>query len=483
MKKIDRLVIKAFLGPFLVTFFIALFVLVMQLLWKYIDDLVGKGLELTVIAELIFYWTTTLVPMALPIAVLLSSIMTFGGLGERYELVAVKAAGISLLRFMAPLIAIAFVIAGIAFAFSNYVLPWSNKKAMVLLASINTQRPAFGIDEGVFYGGIDGYTIRVAEKDSDSGSMRDILIYDHTGDRRESTTVLVADSGRMYTAQQGQLLIFKLYNGKQYEEIEPNLRDEEPLFKQRRTYFKEYELSFDLSSFGFKVIDEGRLRNNYKVMSLAKLKTRLDTMQNQINRQPEVFYRQIKPYLSMKDDSIFTRAGEGHEAVEGGDLLLAYGLDAQDRFRITSRALNEVRNVRTFLSSSESHKRNKKRSVVKASIEYHRKFTIALACVVLFFIGAPLGAIIRKGGMGMPMVVAIIFFIIWHILSEIGRKLADDAVVSPFEGMWMSLFILLPIGIFLSYKAMNDSPIFTSELYSRIWEKISFWQNKKMAKN
>ncbi len=482
MKKIDRLVLKAFIGPFIVTFFIALFVLVMQMLWKYIDDLVGKGLDFMVILELIFYWTTTLVPMALPIAVLLSAIMAFGNMGEHYELVAIKAAGISLLRFMAPLIIVALFLSGVAFTFANYVLPKATLNARVLLYSINRQKPAFNIEEGVFYDGIEGFTMKVGRKSQTNNMIYDVLVYDHRkAGGANNSTVLLADSGKMYTAKEGELLIFKFFHGKQYEETIPKLKEKEPSHRLMRTYFDEYEMIFDLASFNFQKFDESLFKNSRKIMNLKRLDASIDSFQRQVANRPNLMAKQLIPFISILIDSSYQK---GMREVEYDpdtlittyqDSLFIAGKNIDDPAslsRIFTRSVNSANNAKTFIGSADNHVKNLKNKIIKYEVEYHYKLALSLACLVLFFIGAPLGAIIRKGGFGMPMVIAIIFFIIWHILSEIGRKLSQEGAVAPELGMWMSTLILLPLGIFLSYKAMTDSALMNTDAYINFFKAI-----------
>ncbi len=477
MKKIDKLVVKAFLGPFFVTFFIALFVLIMQFLWKYIDDLVGKGLELSIIAELIFYLSASVVPLALPIAVLLSSIMTLGNLGEHYELVALKSAGVSLLRFIAPLMVIAAFLSVIAFGFSNYVLPVANLKFYALLHSVTRQRPALNIKPGIFYDGIDGYVIRVGSKDPNSRIVYDVKIHDHT-QYRGNKNVLLAEKGEMYTSPDENFLIFKLFNGYGYEETKPNPRQQRK-FEFVRRQFKEYEMIFDLSAFGFEKTNENLFRKNHRMLNVKQLLGTADSLQNNRGMRLKRMQQNFRPYFSFIRDTSFALPDSSKIPIltlsfPDTSLISCLALDNKQKVALLQRASNMARSVKSSASSVKGQVEKEQKRIIKCMVAFHEKITLSLACFVLFLIGAPLGALIRKGGLGMPMVIAIIFFTIFHILSTTGKKIAEEAAVSPFLGMWGATFILFPLGIFLIYKAMNDSALFNLNTYLNYFKKIGW---------
>lgn len=447
------------------TFFIALFVLLMQFLWKYIDDLVGKGLETIVIAELLFYTSANLVPMALPLAILVSSIMTFGNMAEHFELTAAKAAGISLQRIMFPLLFAALLISGLAFLFSNKVLPYTNLKMGSLLYDIRQQKPALSIREGVFYNGIEGYSIKVGSKDSDGSTIRKVMIYDHTG-TVGNRKVVMAEKGRMETSPDQRTLILTLFNGTSYEEQSKSRNgvDVHPLL---RNSFSEYVIRFDLSQFKLSRTNEELFKGGHQMMSLAQLNGAIDSLKGDDLLKEQNSRMHIQPYfLFFRDSSNFRKeismpANKGTIANDSIDVALMY-----------SQAMEQARAVQTYLRGLEEDRRWRLNQLARFLVEWHRKLTLSAACFILFLIGAPLGAIIRKGGMGLPLVISILFFLAYHITSITGEKFARESIIPAWEGMWLSSAILLPIGLFLIFKATHDSRLFDAEAYTNIFKKI-----------
>jgi len=471
VKKIDRLILRAFIGPFFVTFFIALFVLIMQFLWKYIDDLVGKGLDIFIIAELIFYLSASVVPLAMPIAILLASIMTFGSLGEHYELVALKSAGISLLRFMLPLLVTATILSGVAFAFANYVLPVANLKYYTMLYSVTRQRPAFNIRPGVFSNDIEGYVIRAGDKDPNGNILYDIKIHDHT-DQRGNVNVLLAEKGEMTINADNTAMLFKLYNGVQYEE--PNSQGPVKKYEFIRTKFTEYEMIFDLTMFAFDKKNEKLFERNYRMMSTEQLLSGVDSLQAVEQKKPKDLTKKISTYFTFLKDSTF-QYDDSPITWNPSDtsFLTCLSLDVSKKQRILNNTQSLLRNIKGFATSSEGRSKSNLKHINKYMIFFHYKISLSLACLVLFLVGAPLGALIRKGGLGMPMVLAILFFTIFHILTTMGKKFAEEFVLTPSQGMWLSTAILLPLGLFLLFKATNDSALLNFEGYGK-WIKDKF---------
>jgi lipopolysaccharide export system permease protein len=445
------------------TLFIALFILLMQFLWKYIDDLVGKGLEWHIIGELLFYATATLVPMALPLAILLSSIMTFGNLGEHYELVAMKSSGLSLWRIMNPLIVTTVVICGVAFFFSNVVLPKANIKMGSLLFDVREQKPALQIKEGVFYNGIDGYSIRVGRKGKDGKTIYDVLIYDHTRPTYHSNTrVITAQEGRMEMSADKSYLYLTLKNGREYtEQIKgPDLKQAHPL---SRTKFKEQLVTFDLSGFKLQRTDEELFKSNYQMLNLSQLNEAIDTLEAKGKRRQYELVRQIQMNYLGKADKVMKRADS--LKIAPGTQGSLEDMPIQDKLRVLETATNLARASKQVVDASISESKVNRDVITRHEVEWHKKFTLSFACFVLFFIGAPLGAIIRKGGLGMPVVVSVIFFIIFHVLSITGEKFAKEGVLPAWQGMWMASAILLPLGIFLTWRATADSSLFDIDAY------------------
>lgn len=484
MKKIDFLLIKSYVGPFIITFIIALFVLVMQFLWLHIDDLIGKGLDLMVVAELIFYSCANLVPMALPIAVLLSSIMTFGSLGEHYELVAFKSSGVSLLRIMGSLFAFVIMLAVFAFFFSNYILPKANLKYGVLLHTITKKSPAFNINEGSFYNGISGYSIKAQNKSADGTTLYDLMIYDHTKNKG-NTNIIIAEEAVMQTMNNGKYLKFYLKNGEQYDELQakPIPRGEDK-FEHTRTKFKSYAKVFDMSNFEMKQISEELFKKNYQMLNINQLAFFIDSIDVQVDKRSTILQKHLNRYAKLELDTM-DRSDSPIEKIELVDTISAITntlLDELPRKRKSTILMNAINNIKSSKGYVNIAKRDvevKQKARNKYNMEWHRKFTLSFACIVLFFIGAPLGAITRKGGLGLPMILAIIFFVIYHLLGTFGKKLSEEFVLTPLQGMWLATVVLTPIGIFLTYKAVNDSNLINVDAYKDAFKKITEKFNKK----
>jgi len=466
VKKLHALVLKSFVGPFLLTFFIALFVLLMQFLWKYIDDMVGKGLEWSVIAELLFYTSANLVPMALPLAILVSSIMTFGNLAEHFELTAAKAAGISLQRIMLPLLFTAILISSAAFFFSNSILPYTNLKMGSLLYDIRQQKPALSIREGVFYNGIEGYSIKVGEKEKDGMTIYRVMIYDHTGGMGNRKLV-VADKGKMETSPDQNFLILTLFNGHSYEEQSKNRGgvDTHPLM---RNSFNEYVIRFDLSQFKLNRTNEDLFKGNHQMLNLSQLDFMVDSLSEDNLRRDHLSLQNMKPYfLFLRDSSALKQIAGATSVIASNDSLQPGTLPA-----LYDNALNQARGMQAYLTNSKDEKESRMYQMARFKVEWHRKLTLSAACFILFLIGAPLGAIIRKGGLGWPLVISILFFLAYHITSITGEKFAKEGIIPAWRGMWLSSGILLPIGVFLIFKATHDSVIFDRDAYLSLFKKI-----------
>jgi lipopolysaccharide export system permease protein len=470
MKKIYALVLKSYAGPLMVTFFISLFILLMQFMWVYIDDLVGKGLEWYIIGELLFWASFTFVPLALPLAILLSSLMTFGNLGEHYELVAMKSAGISLRSIMKPLIILSVCISIFAFYFSNNVLPVANLKFKSLLYDIRKKKLAVNIKEGIFYNDMEDYIIRVGKKGKDGNSIYKVMIYNHT-EGKGNIDITVADSGLMESTPDQRYLIFTLYNGYNYQD-KSGQKDAKKNYPFQRTYFKQQQRKFDLSGFELNRTNEELFKTNYQMLNISQLNVFIDSIDASINVQrlslAEQYPKNYQVYLNI--DSTY-QPGQDSTLVVGKDLLAGFSGDTL--VRITANALASARNLKKSLEFHTQSFKTKRELLVKHKIVWHRKFTLSFACLVLFFIGAPLGAIIRKGGLGLPTVISILFFILYHIISMIGEKSALKGAIEVGGGMWLSSVILLPLGFFLTLKATTDSPIMDMDVWNKALMKIN----------
>ena len=471
MKRLHKFVLKSFIGPFLMTFFICVFILLMQFLWKYIDELVGKGLEWIVVAELLAYASLALVPMAFPLAMLLASIMTFGNLGENYELVAMKASGISLFRIMRPIFLVAILLTIFAFYFSNNILPKTNLKFGAVMLSVKKQKPEMVINEGVFTNAITNYSIKVERKSRTSSMMYDIMIYDHT-EQNGNLSVTVADSGSMKISDDKKFMIMTLFNGEtSTDEDSGNRRNERHEF--RRNWFNKQVITVPLEGFDFERTNEDMLRSTYRMMNLTQLEQSEDSLYLDYEKRVRdllvvMNYNDVLDLssiaLSIKNDSI--RRYEPFVGKEQ-DLSVDYynDMDLFAKTDVLTRALSFARSNKQHINQNVADLYGKKKSVNRYTMEKHKKFTWPLACLIFFFIGAPLGAIIRKGGLGMPVVVSIFMFIAYYMVTISGEKFAREDMWLMFNGMWFSTFMFLPLGVFLSYKAANDSGIMNIETY------------------
>ena len=443
MKRLHLFLIKSFLGPFIVTFFIAIFLLLMQFLWKYIDDLVGKGLEFTQIAELLFYASARFVPVALPIAMLLASVMVFGRLGENYELVALKSSGISLLKILFPLTLFVIIIAYGSFLFSNYVMPIANLKNGSMIYDIQKKKPALNIKEGIFYNDIEGFSIKVAEKDPDGKTLKDIIIYDHTA-KNGNEKVIISESGIMQLTKDEKYLELILYNGHSYIDIAENKRKRENPY--RTTHFKEDLIRFDFSSFSTIKNSEALYKGHYAMLSNQQLATAIDSLTIKYEEKKITFTKNItdKYTANLEIDSVIS-------------------IKPFSRIKIKQQydiAINKLQTLKSITKSNKDDLEYREIIITKHNIEWHRKISLAVACLLLFLIGAPLGAIIRKGGFGLPVLVSVFFFLIYHVLSMIGEKSAKDLSMQAHEGMWFSNMVFIPIAFFLIYTAKNDVQLF-----------------------
>ncbi len=472
IKKLDKLIFKSFIGPFIVTFFIAFFVLMMQTLWKYIDDLVGKGLDFATIMKFVLYSSATLSSLAMPIAILISSIMTFGNLGESFELVAIKSAGISLIRFMRPLIWFTVGLCIITFLFANYVMPYSQLKFVTLYKEILVKKPALNIKQGTFYSDIPQYAIKVGKKEPDSKKIEKVLIYDQTNPLQENT--IMADSGKMEVTKDNNYLAFNLKNGNRYQE-KGNVGD--TATEYIRLEFKTFKKLFDLSTFQTSKGNEDVFKNSPRMLTANQISHRLDTLVKQndsLNKNTSKNLVNALPYLS--DTSAIWKT-IGNVVINKKDSIFP---DSANTILI-DRALSKASEIKSMLDFSSLDGSKRREDLVSYKIEWQRKYAFSLACMVLLFIGAPLGSIIRKGGLGMPLVVAIVFFLIFHLLNVFGEKFVKSGTLIPFMGMWMAIFILTPVGVFLTYKAMNDSQLFNKEFYNRVSRKIKTFLPVKKA--
>lgn len=469
MKKLDRLILKSFIGPLVLTFTIAVFVLLMQFVWKYIDDLVGKGLEFSVIAELLFYASATFVPMALPIAVLFASIMTMGNFGEKYELVAMKAGGVSIRRVMMPMAFLAILLTAIAFYFANNVMPTAMLKYRVTLYDVTRKKPALNIRPSEYYTDIDGYVIRVNQKDK-NGLLHDVIIYDKSNGRGNST-VIVAESGLMQTSPDNQYLVFTLNNGYSYsEETEGSKFVSRPF---TTIHFDQQVITFDISSFAYNKSDGEFFSGNYQMLNVSQLAVTVDSLEQvRDHRYVECTNNVIdkmRAYVNAKDII------HGSTTTEYDIKNVLSNLSETKRHRVIEQAKNVCRLASDDVNTYYQITRSDSEYINRHYIEWQRKYTLSLACLLMFLIGAPFGSIVRKGGLGMPLVASVVFFVLYYVIGMIAEKAVREGAIPPI-GMWISSFVFLPIGILLTLQATTDSAFFDPAIWrSRLhrWLKIN----------
>jgi lipopolysaccharide export system permease protein len=417
------------------------------------------------IGTFILYVCTTLVPLALPLAVLLSSIMTFGNLGETFELVAIKSAGIPLLRFMRPLFITSLFICGIAYMFNNYIIPVAQLKMQTLKFDIIVSKPAFDIKEGVFYDKIDGYIIKFGKKEKDGATIHDVLIYQHDYNLLQDN-VIVAQSGKMTISKDKKFLEFNLKNGWNYQEKGTRYSLNTQLI---RMGFKEYKKVFDLSSFKLNKTDDSTFKNNYQMLNMRQLGTTIDSLELTTAAYRKQSYNMLKPYVRIL--KYIDSPWRSQPPVAKLDSFKRLIPDS-DYNPLLQQAFNNINNVKVSADIAANSYENDRKNLRLHLMAWHEKITMSISCLVLFLIGAPLGSIIRKGGIGLPLIFAVIFFVIFFLLNNFGSKFVKQDVMQPFSGIWMATIVLLPVGIFLTYKAMNDSQLFNREFYNRLLKKF-----------
>ena len=481
--------LQTFLPLFIMTFGICLFIVLMQFLWRYIDDMVGKGLGIPVLGEMFFYAALFLLPMALPLAILLASLMTFGNLGERLELLAMKSAGVSLIHIMRPLIITIGIISIGAFFFQNNAMPVVQVKLYSLLYSMRQKSPELDIPEGVFYGEITGYNVYVKEKNNQTGLLKDVMIYDYSKGFNNARVIL-ADSGRLKTSADKLFLVLSLFNGESFENLsegQTGSNNRKTAVPYRRETFSTKDILIDFDA-NFTRTDESFMQNQYMGKQLKDLQTSIDSMTVRLDSIKAINSKNVydmsykktfsKPKRELAQqaetgtgntatandaDSLTKISNEPVKIINFDSLYKAEAPSGQAALLV--RANSNIESVKADYYFKAATLGDEAYKVRRHLTEWHKKFTLSFACMVFFFIGAPLGAIIRKGGLGMPVVISVILFIFYYIIDNIGFKMARDGIWEAWEGMWLSSAILAPLGIFLTYKAVNDSVILNADTY------------------
>ena len=477
--------LQTFLPVFAMTFGICLFIVLMQFLWRYIDDMVGKGLDVLVLAEMMFYAALTMVPMAIPLAILLASLMTFGNLGERFELLAMKAAGISLLHIMRPLIIVVVMVSVGSFYFQNIISPIAQVKLVTILLSMRQKSPELDIPEATFYKEISGFNVYVKKKEKETGLLKDMMIYDYT-DGFENVKIIAADSGRLKVSEDKKFLILSLMSGESFQNLpkKSGATKTSNVPYQRETFTtKDILIEFDAS---FNRMDESFMENQYSSKNVEELLHSIDSMtivQDSIHDENsrKILARSYKRNLKaekpikMKGTTETEDQLSEAEAVIVADslanaplLVLDFDSIYQSRDRVKraaliDRSISTIESIKSEYYFTAANMADQSYKLRRHFTELHKKFSFSLACLLFFFIGAPLGAIIRKGGLGTPVVISVVFYITYYMIDNMGFKMARDAIWEPWQGMWLSTAVLTPVGIFLTYKAVKDSVILSPD--------------------
>jgi lipopolysaccharide export system permease protein len=485
MKKLDKLILKTFFGPFTLTFIVVEFVLLTQFMLRYIEELVGKGIGIEVYAELFFYFGLNLVPMALPLSIMLASLIAYGNLGEHRELTAIKSSGVSLLRTILPIFLLVIGFSIFSYFFNNHIVPEANLKAYSLMYDIRQKKPALDIKEGTFYNGIPGYTIKVNKKYPDGESLKDIIIYNKV-DNHGNSDVIIADSGKMYTILNERYLIFELFNGKNYKEYYDKPEQQISTTKFIRNYFEHSKMVFDLSSFNLSRTKSDLFKGNKYMHNQNDLKALSDTMLMEVEKVRTNVAANISSFfLYYNVDSTLSKV-EKNSSLDTSAFFMARFMNPEfKKYRevidisqikekkavAIARALNQARGIKSYTSSYSDRLKSLKRESNGFMIEYHKKYTQALACLIMFLIAAPIGCIIKKGGLGIPVIISISNFIFYYIISESTIKMSKEDVITVEAALWFPNLALLPIGLFFIIQARNDTGLFDAEYWIHLFKK------------
>ncbi|MCB9230216.1 MAG: LptF/LptG family permease [Bacteroidia bacterium] len=463
-KKIHLLIFRSFLGPFMVGFSVVLFVLVLQFLARYLDEILGKGVDAILLGKVFLYACGTLVPMALPLAVLLSSLMTLGNMGERYELAAIKSSGISLYQLVKPMTFFVMILTLFSLHFSFYVLPKSNLKLFSLIFDLSKVKPTFAISPGHFYSGIDGFTIHTSDVDQKRDMLYKVKIYDHSDKKRRGNyKVILADSARMYSHHNGAVITMQLFSGVNHEEY-PVKRGEPNQFSYGRTYFDSLNFHFQLKGFDFEETGTLRMSPHQYMKDIHELSAAVDSLKI----KERLSYLKLMDYMMpiIRVDSTVAIDDTVGKPEPGKTKIWQY-FDEDQQLDIVSKALNQARTVKNYASFTFDKAKDEATRKRKYHIEYYSRIAMPLSCLIFLIIGAPLGAIIRKGGIGMPVLISVLFFIFFYVMTIQGKKFARDEIMPVWLGVFLPLFMLAPIGILLTYQSTTDSKLMS----------LSTWQN------
>ena len=466
IKKLDIFVLKSFLLLFCGTFFICLFIFMMQFLWRYVDELVGKGLEIGVLAQFFFYSGITLIPVSLPLAILLAALMTFGNFGEKFELLSMKAAGIPLLRIIRPLIIFCVMLCGMSFYFQNVVAPKAQTKLWTLLVSMKQTSPELDIPEGVFYSDIDGYNIYVKKKDRETGIMKDLLIYNFS-EGFENAHIIWASEGSMEMTEDKQHLFLHLYNGEQFENLKSQSIDSKNVPYRRET-FREKHIVIEFDG-GFNMIDGSFLSERHDTKNMNQISHSIDSLTFRADSIGRATFKDTKrttyrEFTVTQRDSVKMSSGELPAIINVDSLFQAYTLAEKEK--ALKSASDRLNTLTSDWKIKEMQMSDADKNIRRHQSTWHQRITLSLSCLIFFFIGAPLGAIIRKGGLGLPVVISVIIFVLYYIIDSGSTRVARSGEMNIILGTWMSTLVLAPIGAFFTYKSNKDSVVFNLEVYT-----------------
>ncbi len=475
MKTIHKMVLKAYLGPMILTFFIVMFVLLMNFMWQYIDELVGKGLSFDIIVELIGYAMVNMIPMGLPLAMLLAAIMAMGNMGENYELLAMKSAGMSLPQIIKPLVVVVFFISIGGFFITNNLVPYANKQMYSILYDIRQQKQVIEFQDGLFFNGIDNMSIRVGTQDPETKLLRDVLIYDNRAYNGNMTTT-VADSGYIRLSDDKKFLLITLYNGETYEQT----RNSDWYAKStlRHNIFDRQDGVMEMDGFSMDNRTDANAFSNSSTKNIKQLEHDIDSLDLMVSRTTVQSYDPlIKQQIFIKEGTILSPADSMWVDKSALPMLMVADslaeLDTRSLNSIWKNALNQAKSSRNMFSFDEAGAKSGLNQLYRSQVEWHRKISLPVSIMIFFLIGAPLGAIIRKGGLGMPVVISVMFFVIYYVISISGEKMAKEGTWSAIPGVWISTFILTPIAIYLIIQATNDSNILNMDWYREKYEQFT----------
>lgn len=478
LKKLHTLTIKSFLPPFIITLFVSVFLFfLVEVVITYLDDLIGKGLKTSDLIKLFVYAWIAIIPQCIPLAVLLASIMSFGNMAENYELAAMKSSGLSLFKIIKPVFVVIVILAGLTFLFNNFILPTVHLKSQSLLFDIRQKKPAVSIKEGIFYNKIENYTLRVGKKSANKDTLKDIYIYDHSA-HMGNMVQMYASTGKITTTSDTSALVLILRDGNRYEEVVgPNTATHKKPLSQLN--FKQLQVNIELVDFKLKRTDENAFKGHEEMLNIWQIDSVADSTKRRLSKRALELNRQSREYFFTRTSAFINQSKQTKQTKQVLIKQFMDSLKPADFTKIIENGLTTARSNLSYIDAAAINFETDQLEINRFLVEWHKKIVVCFACIILFFVGAPLGAIIKKGGLGLPVVVAVFFFLAYFILTEAFTSLAYDTVMPVWQAMWAPLLIFLPISIFLTYKAAKDSAIFDVTIYYTWITKL--FKSKKIA--